>query len=58
MTKLKTFLIINGTFAILVHATSTEKAKETAINICDNSKEILVREVDGFIDWTRTFSKE
>ena len=44
------FIIINGTTALIIERASMEKAIETCQNICDHSKEIIVREVDEIMD--------
>lgn len=46
---MKKFLIINGLNATIVERQSLEDAKNTAINICDHSKEIIVREINNLI---------
>jgi len=47
---MKQFLIINGKEARLIERATMEDAKKTAENICDHSKEIIVREIDLFIN--------
>ena len=43
--KDKTFIIINGEVAKIVNLPTLEDAKHRAINVCDHSKEIIVREL-------------
>jgi hypothetical protein len=42
---MKAYIIINGTTAIIIKRSSMEEARALAINACDVSKEIIVREV-------------
>jgi len=44
------FIIINGKEARLIERANLEDAKRTAENISDHSKEIIVRQIDLFID--------
>lgn len=62
---MKTFIIINGKEVRTVKAETMEDARTKAINTCDHSKEIIVREIEGnteinkfpnsFEDWYETF---
>ena len=42
----KTYIIINGMSAMIIERANMDKAKETAINLSDHSKEVIVREID------------
>ena len=46
---MKKFIIINGLNATIVERETLEDARNTAINICDYSKEIIVREINSII---------
>ena len=46
---MKKFIIINGLNATIVERESLDDARNTAINICDHSKEIIVREINSLI---------
>ena len=43
---MKKFIIINGLDAVITERETLEDAKHHAINICDHSKEIIVKEVE------------
>ena len=47
---MKKFIIINGKSARIIQRESLDMAKQTAENICDHSKEVIVREVTEVID--------
>jgi hypothetical protein len=42
---MKQFLVYNKESAYFIDATSMDEAKQKAISICDNSHEIIIREV-------------
>tara|TARA_R110000772_G_scaffold47429_1_gene108406 strand:+ start:423 stop:593 length:171 start_codon:yes stop_codon:yes gene_type:complete len=42
---MKKFIIINGTDVILKRLPTLEDARHHAINVCDHSKEVIVREI-------------
>ena len=42
----KTYIIINGMSAMIIERVNMDKAKQTAINLSDHSREIIVREID------------
>lgn len=46
---MKTFVIINGTVLRVVEKKDMEEARNHAINTCDHSLEIIVREVTNII---------
>jgi hypothetical protein len=46
---MKKFIIINGLNATVVERETLEDARNTAINICDHSKEIVIREINSII---------
>jgi len=50
------FMILNGTELLLIVAENMDEAKQKAIEICDNSKEITVREIESFTDLTSGMS--
>ena len=41
------YIIKNGDTKIIISALSLDKAKHRAINICDHSKEIIIRKYKG-----------
>lgn len=43
---MKIFMILNGTSLKFIQAIDRVEAKHSAINTCDHSKEIIVREVE------------
>lgn len=42
---MKTFIIIANNKSYLIDRSSISEAKQSAINVCDVSKEIIVREI-------------
>ena len=52
---MKTFIIINGSIVQLIERPSIELACQTAQNVCDHSKEIIVREITKVTDYTYIF---
>lgn len=50
---MKKFIIINGTEMFITNKKSLKEANETAVKVCDNSKEIIVREVTEITDFTK-----
>jgi hypothetical protein len=52
---MKTYITINGKKATITERKNMEAARQSAINICDHSKEIIVREVDEITDYTKVF---
>jgi len=42
---MKRFLIVNGTRYLFIRRENRELAYDTAVNICDHSKEIFLHEV-------------
>ena len=50
------FMILNGTELLLIIAKNMDEAKQKAIEICDNSKEIIVREIETFEDYNSGMS--
>jgi hypothetical protein len=55
---MKTFIILNGKHLRLIERTSLADAKESAYNICDHSKEVIVREFDDITDHTKVFENQ
>ena len=53
---MKTFAIINGSVLMIVNLPTLEDARHRAINICDHSKEILVRELTGIHNYTKVIN--
>jgi len=49
-------MILNGTELLLIIAENMDEAKQKAINICDHSKEIIVREIETFEDYNSGIS--
>ena len=47
---MKKFIIINGRDAVIVERENLEDARNSAINMCDHSKEIIVRELERIIN--------
>lgn len=45
---MKTFIIINGDDVIIKRLPTLEDARHHAINVCDHSNEVIVREVKNF----------
>jgi hypothetical protein len=45
---MKKFIIINGDDIILKILPSLDDARDHAINVCDHSNEVIVREVSNF----------
>lgn len=43
---MKIFMILNGTSLKFIQAIDIYEAKHSAINTCDHSKEVIVREVN------------
>jgi len=48
----KKFIIINGKDVQIIERVNLDAAKQTAINLCNHSKEIIVREVENIIDYS------
>ena len=51
---MNTYIIINGLNVTLIDRISMVDAKHTAINICDHSKEVIVRQVNDITNWSMT----
>lgn len=49
---MKKFITINGTKAWITERKSMEDAVTSAVNVCDHSKEIIVREITDLTDYT------
>jgi len=49
---MKTFIIINGEDITLLKCLSIKQAREKAINFCDHSEDIIVREFKNVTDLT------
>lgn len=50
---MKTFITINGTKAIIQNFKDLAEARQSAINFCDHSEEVLVREITELKDYTK-----
>ena len=50
---MKKFLTINGSKAWISYKDNLAEARQSAVNICDHSEEVLVREIDDMTDHTR-----
>jgi len=55
---MKKFIIINGTNLRIIERKTLSKAIESAENISDHSKEIIVREVENITDHTKELYNE
>lgn len=55
---MKTFITINGKKAWITERKSMEDARQSAINICDHSNEVIVREIKELTDHTKTFENK
>lgn len=55
---MKKYITINGKRVTITERINMEAARQSAINICDHSKEILVREFDEITDHTRPFIEQ
>lgn len=55
---MKKFITINGNKAWITEKVSISKAIDSAQNICDHSKEIIVREVTEITDYTFVFTNQ
>jgi len=53
---MKRFITINGTHAWITEREDLASARHSAINICDHSKEIIVREISEITDYTKVIS--
>jgi len=51
---MKKFIIINGKQVFVINKTNIQDAKHAAINLCDHSKEIIVREIEHITDFENT----
>ena len=51
----KKYIVINGSDAWLMERRDKDSAIQSATSVCDHSKEIIVREVEEFTDYTRIF---
>lgn len=49
---MKNYIIINGKATYLISCKDIEEAKQRAINICDHSNEIIIREYINLFDFT------
>ena len=49
---MKKYLIINGLRAFVISSTGLARAEQTAKNYCDLAKEVIVREVNKFNDYS------
>lgn len=55
---MKKFIIINGTTTKIIERENLESAIMTAENLSDHSKEIIVREVKEFTDYSKVYVNE
>ena len=55
---MKKFITINGDKAWVSERETLELARQSAINISDHSKEIIVREVDSFTDYSMVYEEK
>ena len=49
---MNTYIIINGLDVIVIKRISMVDAEHTASNICDHSKEVIVRQVNDITSWS------
>jgi hypothetical protein len=49
---MKTFIIINGEDITLLECVDIQQARDAAINFCDHSKDIIVREFENVTNTT------
>jgi len=54
----KKFIIINGKEVQIIERINLDAAKQTAINICDHSKEIIVRQIENITDYSIEYINE
>ena len=50
---MRQFIIINGKEVFYIHSADLESARNSSINICDHSQEIIVREIETVTDLRR-----
>jgi len=50
------YMILNGKDLFLIIAENMDEAKQKAVNFCDHSKEIIVREIETFDDYNSGMS--
>lgn len=55
---MKKFITINGKKAWITERESMEEARNSAINICDHSEEVIVREIKHITDHTKEFENK
>jgi len=55
---MKKYITINGKNVTITEKKNMESARQSAINICDHSKEILVREFEEITDHTKVFEEQ
>jgi len=55
---MKKFITINGDKAWITQRKDLESAITSAQNICDHSKEVIVREITHFTDHTRVYTNQ
>lgn len=55
---MKKFITINGTNVYINERKNINEAIISAQNICDHSKEIIVREVKHFTDYTKIYENQ
>lgn len=49
------FIILNGDKASVIERKGIKEARQTAINLCDHSEEVLVRPLADITDYTRVY---
>lgn len=55
---MKKFITINGKKAWITEKKSMEDARQSAINICDHSEEVIVREITELTDYTKVIENK
>lgn len=55
---MKKFITINGKRATITERKTLDDARTSAINVCDHSKEIIVRELEEITDYTKAIEEQ
>ena len=55
---METYLFINGGKAWISNKEDMEHAKQSAINVCDHSNEVIVRKITNFTDYREQNSED
>ena len=49
---MKTYIIINGLNTTIIDRPTITDARHAAINMCDHSNEVIIREVNNIVSWS------